>query len=258
MPYLFKNKLPEVDEIVIGTVFEINNYGIMVKLPQYNNIVGYISYNEASRKKKFNVKRLFMINKDILLIVINVDEKGYIDLSKRSINEDESTYFENKNKRYIILYNLFRSIYMKLNNLDNINNIQDDLLEQFMNETLWNIKNNDDKLMDSDEIYENIFNKNYDIILEHKNRDFIIDIIDKFVDSKNKQKPYNEKMFKLMSYNSTGLDDIKYILSGYNVNYMTNSIYKLTADISVNIDDIIDEIQKKSHEKNALFTLRIN
>ena len=50
--YLYKKKIPNVDEIVIAKIEKITELGIDVSLVEYNNINGYISYSEVSRKKK--------------------------------------------------------------------------------------------------------------------------------------------------------------------------------------------------------------
>ena len=86
MVYFYKKKIPNVDEIIIGKIDKITELGIDVSLVEYDNIKGYISYSEVSRKKKFNINKILTVGKDVHLIVINVDTvKGYIDLSKKRV-----------------------------------------------------------------------------------------------------------------------------------------------------------------------------
>ena len=55
------------------------------------------------------------MGKDVLLNVIQVDEsKNYIDLSKRTISEDDIKLFNDKHKLHIQLYNIFKHICMKV------------------------------------------------------------------------------------------------------------------------------------------------
>ena len=99
MVFLYKNKIPSVDDIVIARVDKISQYGVNVTLIEYNNFSGFINCSELSRKKKVNMNKLLTVGKNIHLIVISVDEeKQLADLSKRSINDEEITIFNEKNK----------------------------------------------------------------------------------------------------------------------------------------------------------------
>ena len=60
MVYLYKKKIPNVDEIVICKIEKITELGIDVSLVEYDNIKGYISYSEVSRKKK-DAKKIITI-----------------------------------------------------------------------------------------------------------------------------------------------------------------------------------------------------
>lgn len=52
MVYYYKKKLPSIDDVVIAKVINISEYGIEVKLIEYNNVSGFINCGEVSRKKK--------------------------------------------------------------------------------------------------------------------------------------------------------------------------------------------------------------
>jgi translation initiation factor 2 alpha subunit (eIF-2alpha) len=120
MVYYYKKKIPSVDDVVIAKVLNITEYGVYVSLNEFNNIKGFINCTEISRKKKVNMNKLLKIGKDVLLIVININENGFIDLSKRSINDEEIKIFGEKNKIYHQLYNIFKHVFIKIKKLDKI------------------------------------------------------------------------------------------------------------------------------------------
>ena len=166
MVYLYKKKIPNVDEIIIGKIDKITELGIDVSLTEYDNIKGYISYSEVSRKKKFNINKILTVGKDVHLIVINVDTiKGYIDLSKRTINDEEIKLFDEKYKKYLHLYSIFKYFYHRYYLLKNISDEKD--FENFLNITLWKYQEN----YDNETILEKITNS--DTFMELLNTMFI-------------------------------------------------------------------------------------
>ena len=75
-------------------------------------------------KKKFNINKILTVGKETHLIVINVDpDKGFIDLSKRTISDEDVKQFTDTHKTHIQLYNLFKQLYMKINNIKTMNAI---------------------------------------------------------------------------------------------------------------------------------------
>ena len=118
MSYFYKKKLPEIDEIVISKVIKISEYGIDVTLSEYGDMEGFMNCAEVSRKKKVNLNKLLVVGKLVLLNVIRVDkDKQLIDLSKRTISQEDIKLFEEKHKLYTKLYNLFTSMFIKINHL---------------------------------------------------------------------------------------------------------------------------------------------
>ena len=62
MVYYYKNKFPDTDDIVIGIVEKISEYGIEVSLIEYNELKGFINCGEVSRKKRVNFNKIFKLN----------------------------------------------------------------------------------------------------------------------------------------------------------------------------------------------------
>ncbi len=248
MVYYYKKKLPSIDDVVIAKVTNISEYGIEVKLIEYNNITGFINCGEVSRKKKVNLNKLLTVGKDILVHVIQVDEtKNMIDLSKRTISDEDIKQFTDSHRLHIQLYNLFKLLYMKINNITEPNKINQDDMHNFMCNTLFEIQTE----FENEYIMEKITSKETNNeIIESIDFDSIPNItldvfkknLDEYIDKKiNRTKPELTETIKLMTYNSTGLADIKYSLDfkSFNefielekdfeikINYISGSVYSI-------------------------------
>lgn len=289
MVYYYKKYIPLIDDIVLAKVENISQYGIEVSLNEYNGIKGFINCNEASRKKKVNLNTLFTIGKDVVLIVIQVDhEKKLIDLSKRMISDDDMKNFTHKYKLHIQLYNLFKQIYMKLNNFNSLEQINDEDIHSFMCGSLFEIQTE----YENNFIFEKILAKNtYQELIDFidfetigfSKEDFQ-KAFDEHIDNKIiRKKPEINETIKLKTYNSNGLSDIKYSMDfksfpEYNnlekdfdikINYITGSIYSIginqkeyeligSNSISDTLLIIKNEIIKRAVEKKIQNQIIIN
>jgi translation initiation factor 2 alpha subunit (eIF-2alpha) len=278
MVYYYKKKIPSIDDIVSATVKKISVLGIEVTLSEYNDVRGFINCGEVSRKKKVNFNKLLTVGKDVLLNVIQVNEvKQLIDLSKRTISEEDIKLFDEKHKLHIKLYNIFKHIFMKIKNIDRLDNINDVELYEFMCESLFQIQTE----FENEYISEKILSKdtNLEILnsINFKEFEYSIDelknVLDDYIENKiNRVKPEKTETIKLMTYSSTGLTDIKYTLDYKSfiefqdltndfeimLNYITGSVYSLIIKQkefeligSITIDDAISLI-KKEIKKRAL------
>jgi len=73
----YKERYPEVDEVVMVNVKRIAEMGAYVHLLEYNNIEGMILLSELSRRRIRSVNKLIRIGKTEPVVVIRVDkEKG--------------------------------------------------------------------------------------------------------------------------------------------------------------------------------------
>ena len=281
MVFIYNKKFPVVDEVVIAKIDNINELGINVSLIHYDNIKGYISYLEVSRKKKFNINKILTVGKEVHLIVINVDTvKGFVDLSKRTINNEEIALFDEKYKIYIKLYNMFRNFFKKYH--DYKEEYDDKQFEEFLKNTLWKFQVN----LEDTEIYDTITNSdsNTELINQSLNLDLskLKSIINNYIKTNIfVVKPSKEIIFTLYSVEEEGYFDLKYTLDYKNfyfyknvtddysisILYETNSDYKIIIkqndyiiknqdyDIEKVEIDILDEILKRSTEKNMIFTI---
>lgn len=281
MVYYYKNKLPIVDEIVIAKVLEIKEYGILVSLSEYNDVKGFINCGEVSRKKRVNFNKIFTVGKDVLVVVTAVDpDTNHIDVSKRTIGEEDIKLFGEKHKTYIQLYNLFKQIYMRIQNLNNIKEIDQEHMYIFMCLTLWHLQslyNNENEyisktIIDKEINMELLQNINLEIL--NIDNEILVNCVNSHIDTKiNKVKSELTETIKLMTYDIDGLANIKYTLDykSYEdyekisnqymvkINYVTNSSYVIILEqkeeeSTLLIEDVMcilkTEIKKRAIEKN--------
>jgi len=288
MVYLYKKKVPELNDIVIATVQEINDLNVITVLPDYNNKTGYISYAELSKKKRYNVGKIVTVGKNIITMVTGINnDKNYVELSVRVLHVSDIENFQKDHKKYVSLYNLWRYVYLKLNpdlNMD-LKNINIDDLTSFMNNTLWRIEDKMENytvetalstLLDSE--------INNDILFLVKGQDInnIKNIIDEYITIKTVTvKPTKDIEIKLSSYEINGSSDIKTSLdyksfSFYNdieqdydieITYLSDSVYRINIkqidsilqNNSYNIekvyDDLINEIKNRCSTYKAILKI---
>jgi len=128
----YKEVFPDADDAVIATVTEIGEMGAYVKLLEYNNIPGMILLSELSRRRIRSINKLVRVGRDECAVVVRVDkDKGYIDLSKRRLSEDEKRKCENRYEKAKHV----NSIVTYAAELAGITTNED--LEEFMEKTAW-------------------------------------------------------------------------------------------------------------------------
>lgn len=88
---MYEAKFPEIETTVMAQIKSINpDVCAYVSLLEYNNIEGMLSFTELSRRRIRSVANLVKIGRVEPLMVLHVDpEKGYVNLSKRRISEEE-------------------------------------------------------------------------------------------------------------------------------------------------------------------------
>lgn len=90
MSVWFYPKPPEVDDIVICEVIEIDSIGSIARLVEYGNLKGLILHSELTRRKYDSYKSHTKIGLICPMQIIRMDiSKGYIDLSRKNLNQEE-------------------------------------------------------------------------------------------------------------------------------------------------------------------------
>ena len=69
----YTNNLPNIGENVIFIINEINDNGIYSYLPEYEDKISFLSFNNIPKKKRKNIKRNFKKNKEYVGEVNNID-----------------------------------------------------------------------------------------------------------------------------------------------------------------------------------------
>lgn len=242
MVFLYPKNRPDINEVVIVKITDINKLNVVASLMDYDDMTGYISYSELSKKKRYNLHKIVNINKEVIVQVTGFNEsKNYAELSVRTLIESEITQFTELHQTYLKLYSLWRYIYMKLHpelNME-ITKINSEEINNFMEKTLWHIidcldsgdlelsiKNDLDESYD--EFHINIYSnkenleKLYNIFLNpSKNNEVlnyiteyetpeikaILDVYSQFKNSLVKQTKHGE--FTAYSYELDGLNNLK-------------------------------------------------
>lgn len=128
----YEEKFPELHEAVNTNVTEIGEMGAYVKLLEYNNVGGMILLSELSRRRIRSINKLVRVGRDECAVVVRVDrEKGYIDLSKRRLSDDEKKRCENKFEKAKHVNSIVK------HTADVLGMLTNEELEDFMSKSAW-------------------------------------------------------------------------------------------------------------------------
>ncbi|CAA6672881.1 unnamed protein product [Spirodela intermedia] len=108
---MYEAKYPEVDMAVMVQVKNIADMGAYVSLLEYNNIEGMILFSELSRRRIRSVGSLIKVGRQEPVMVLRVDrEKGYIDLSKRRVSEEDIKTCEERYNKSKLVHSIMRHV----------------------------------------------------------------------------------------------------------------------------------------------------
>lgn len=191
----YNRKLPYIGEMVSSEIMDYSEIGITVFLREYKK-EAFMSYNESSSSKRIKtIKKQLTINKNNILNVQDVDyEKGFIDVSKRSVNEkDQNNYIQIINK-YELVFKVLIKTFIWNNSINSI-----DEVTLFLEKTLWTIEPiTITKILDEYEINKDIFKLKFNLD-DNINRIFIA----------NFEKALPPKKYEI---------SIKYKINSYHIN----------------------------------------
>ncbi|XP_033332831.1 eukaryotic translation initiation factor 2 subunit alpha [Megalopta genalis] len=131
----YKEKYPEVEDVVMVNVRSIAEMGAYVHLLEYNNIEGMILLSELSRRRIRSINKLIRVGKTEPVVVIRVDkEKGYIDLSKRRVSAEDVEKCTERYAKAKAVNSILRHV-AELLQYDS-----DDQLEELYQKTAWHFE----------------------------------------------------------------------------------------------------------------------
>eukprot|EP01118_Nematostelium_gracile_P016326 TRINITY_DN6730_c0_g3_i1.p1 TRINITY_DN6730_c0_g3~~TRINITY_DN6730_c0_g3_i1.p1 ORF type:complete len:302 (+),score=130.66 TRINITY_DN6730_c0_g3_i1:61-906(+) len=85
--------------------------GAYVALKEYNDIEGMILLSELSRRRIRSINKIIRVGRLETVVVLRVDkEKGYIDLSKRKVSEEDIAKCEEKYNKSKAVHSIMRHI----------------------------------------------------------------------------------------------------------------------------------------------------
>ncbi len=129
----YKNELPTIDEYLLVHIKEYQPMGISCFINEYKKDA-FMSFKDASSSKKLkNIRKEVTKGNNYILITTKVDNnKGFIDVEKRSIDDKDEKYYTNLINFYQRIFNVFLKSFV----FDNLNCSQSDVYN-FLDNTLW-------------------------------------------------------------------------------------------------------------------------
>ncbi|KAH6790424.1 Eukaryotic translation initiation factor 2 subunit 1 [Perilla frutescens var. frutescens] len=113
---MYEAKYPEVDMAVMIQVKSMADSGAYVALLEYNNIEGMILFSELSRRRIRSISSLIKVGRIEPVMVLRVDkEKGYIDLSKRRVSEEDIQGCEERFNKSKLVHSIMRHVAETMN-----------------------------------------------------------------------------------------------------------------------------------------------
>jgi len=107
----YENQYPPVETLVVVNVKQIAEMGAYVTLLEYGNIEGMILLSELSRRRIRSINKLIRVGKNEVVMVLRVDkEKGYIDLSKRRVSQEEAAVCEERFNKSKMTHSVLRHV----------------------------------------------------------------------------------------------------------------------------------------------------
>ncbi|KAJ3682164.1 hypothetical protein LUZ60_014737 [Juncus effusus] len=108
---MYESEYPDVDTAVMIKVKQVTDMGAYVFLLEYNNMEGMILLSELSRRRIRSVHALIKPGSQEPAIVLRVvREKGYIDLSKRRVSEEDAKVCEERYNKSKLVHSILRHV----------------------------------------------------------------------------------------------------------------------------------------------------
>lgn len=232
----YKKEFPDVGDIVIVKIVESTEYGYSVHLLEYDNLEGFVTLAEMSRKYRHRTKRLANIGDIYPMTVIHTEKKKKIvNVSKKFIKPDDVTY-ENEifNYKKFIHKIGIEAYYMYNDYLTQHKELNIDL-KQVLNNTTWNLTENIKQKEEDNDFFKNLY---YSILddpsIIFTNSEYPEEAITKMVDNfKSRVVSENiqmETMIKVLTLQ--GVDSLKQILNILQISVDCPPSYKIDIDIA--------------------------
>jgi len=266
----YRKSFPEKGDIVIVRVSDKNEFGYNVDLLEYNNIKGFVTLSEISRKMVHRKKNIIDQEEIMPMSVLNTNkEKGTIDLSKKFLKEsdvdpimDEFKYKHSIHRIGIEIHKLFCN-FMK---------DQRDIEEVFSN-TIWDVYDRHSDLSHQD-IFNNVIANPKSLFasdgcLEFFGESFIDGMSKNIVNRITKKDCALDLEVKVLILDERGIDSLKEIFDltsevGKNkltVSFPSPPVYNLLLEgddedeLRAILGNLKDVIKQRTVERGGLFSI---
>ncbi len=151
-------RFPKINDVTMINPTKITDMGVYVQLIEYNNIEGFIPFSELSKFKKIrSINKIIKIGKKIPAVVLSIDDKKFITLSKKMISIEENNNCEKNYKSLKFVYDLINFFVKKLEKDHQVIMTIDDAYEKF----IWSLSDNIDQVLShlksASKDFENIY-----------------------------------------------------------------------------------------------------
>ncbi len=110
-----RKPLPDVGELVVGTVREVYDYGAYLTLDEYGGIQAFLPWSEVASRAVRNIHRVLKPNQKVVVKVIRVYKKrNQVDVSLKRVMEGERRRKMMYFKRYVKAATIIEMIAEKL------------------------------------------------------------------------------------------------------------------------------------------------
>jgi len=248
-------ELPEVGEIVIGTISKISDHGAYATLDEYNGIQGFLHISEIAPGWVRSVTKFVRTGEKKVLLVKKINkERSDVDLSLKQISKDQKKKKLQDVKRFEKEKGILKNIQEKSGLTDKqIEKLEDNLLTKYNSvyDAIVDIATNDISALDDLKLDTNI-----------------LSIIEQI--SSKIQVPSVEirGMLEISNEKSNGVELIKKILldvlkknkvNNVNISYLGAPKYRITINsvdfktAEKTLKPILEEIEKLTNKAGGIF-----
>ncbi|KHO53345.1 MAG: translation initiation factor 2 subunit 1 [archaeon GW2011_AR18] len=252
MFYKKKGK-PEIDEIVICTVKRVLYHSVFVNIDEYENAEGMIHISEIAPGRIRNIRDYVVEEKKVVCKVLNITEKGDLDLSLRRVSTTQMVNKLNDYKKEEKAEKLLEQIGKELN--FNLKKVYEDIGIKAI-ERYGSLNN----------LFNAILEKGKDAVTELKGNEKLSEQIYKVV--KEKIKPIQitvSYILNIRSYAENGVDTVRNILTdaekqGTEIMYLGAPKYKIstTSTDVKKADTLLKKIIEKIEESSKRLSIEFS
>lgn len=107
----YDKSFPNVEDVVLVQVKSLSDIGAYVSLLEYGNLEGMIQISEMSNRRIRSISKLTRVGQVEVCLVLRVDtDRGYVDLSKRRVNAEDTLKAKDLYSRAKIVHGIMRHV----------------------------------------------------------------------------------------------------------------------------------------------------